>query len=59
MYKEEQRMTITEALARCHALLQECSIPIKDSGKASEALRLLEASIKTLRAVTENGEESA
>lgn len=52
-------MTITEALARCHALLQECSIPIKDSGKASEALRLLEASIKTLQAVTENGEESA
>lgn len=51
-------MTVCEALARAHALLQGCSIPMKDAAAAGEALSLIVSSIAALQsAATEEKEE--
>lgn len=51
-------MTVCEALARAHALLQGCSITMKDAGKAGEAMNLIEFSIAALQAAPSEKEES-
>lgn len=51
-------MTVCEALARAHALLQGCNIPMKDAANAGEALNLIASSIDALRsAATEEKED--
>lgn len=51
-------MTVCEALARAHALLQGCSIPMKDAAAAGEALNLIASSVAALQsAATEEKEE--
>lgn len=51
-------MTVCEAMARAHALLQGCSITMKDAAAASEALGLIASSIAALQnTATEEKEE--
>lgn len=51
-------MTICEALARAHALLQGCNIPMRDAANAGEAMNLIASSIAALQtATTEEMEE--
>lgn len=51
-------MIVCEALARAHALLQGCSITMKDAAAAGEALNLIVSSIAALQsAATEEKEE--
>ena len=49
-------MTVCEALARAHALLQGCNIPMRDAANAGEALNLIVYSISTLQNPT-NGQK--
>lgn len=50
-------MTICEALTRAHALLQSCSINMKDAAAAGEALNLIAASVNTLSTLAEKDKE--
>lgn len=51
-------MTITEALAKAHALLNTCNIPVRDAGKVTQALGLIEACINALTDKATTKEES-
>jgi len=50
-------MTVCEVLARAHALLQDCSIPMKDAVAAGEAMNLIVFSIAALQNATKEEKE--
>ena len=54
-----QSMTVIEALNLVYTTLQECSVPIRDAGRANSAMNLLAECIAALKkTIPDNKEES-
>lgn len=53
-----QSMTVIEVLNLVYTTLQECSIPIRDAGRASAAMNLLAECIDALKVPADKKEES-